>query len=104
MLPVGAELQAAMEVTIAASVIPVINIFNFLLISFAFIISFTFLLFLISLSMIDHLCCNRIYMHFCSPVHENILAEYPYLKLRENRKNLVKKQPPFSGCFFKVSL
>jgi hypothetical protein len=44
-LPVGAELQAAMEVTIAASVIPVINIFNFLLISLAFIISFAFLLF-----------------------------------------------------------
>jgi hypothetical protein len=36
-LPVEAELQAAMEVTIAASVIPVIKNLNFLLISFAFI-------------------------------------------------------------------
>ena len=36
-LPVEAELQAAMDVTIAASVIPVIKNLNFLLISFAFI-------------------------------------------------------------------
>ena len=38
-LPVETELQAAMDVTIAASVMPVIIILNFLLISFAFMIA-----------------------------------------------------------------
>jgi hypothetical protein len=83
LLPVEAELQAAVEATMAASVIPVIKNLNFLLISFAFI-SLPFCFTDQSLYDLHTLqqSGNLLFLHCCSSVHEDILTEQPYLKLK----------------------